>query len=104
MKRAKRECQSISELQPQEAVGASLGLEKQREKVAVVKTEAGRMAGLATEAQTSGEGVSAGGPGVPGGKPGGWFCEDWWKKANWNQLLRLECAVNVGVSWNVSSN
>lgn len=38
LKRAKRECQSISESQPQEAVGASLGLEKQREKVAVVQT------------------------------------------------------------------
>lgn len=49
------------------------------------------MAGLATETQTFGEGVSAGGPGVPEGKPGGgWFCEYWWKKANWNQLLLLE--------------
>lgn len=48
------------------------------------------MAGLATETQTSGEGVSAAGPGVPRGKLGGWFCEYWWKKANWNQLLLLE--------------
>lgn len=54
------------------------------------------MAGLATETQTSGEAVSAGGPGVPGGKPGGWFCEYWWKKQigiscySWNALLMLE--------------
>lgn len=48
------------------------------------------MAGLATETQTFGEGVLTGGPGVPEGKPGGWFYEYWWKKANWNQLLLLE--------------
>ena len=44
------------------------------------------MVGLAAEIQTFGDGVPAGGAGVPEGKPLGWFCEYWEKNANWNQL------------------
>lgn len=44
-------------------------MEKQREKVAVVKTEACRTADFMAETQTLGEGVPADGAGVPEGKP-----------------------------------
>lgn len=64
-----RENVEVSGLQPTGSSGASLGMEKQREKVAVVKTEACRTADFMAETQTLGEGVPADGAGVPEGKP-----------------------------------